>query len=251
MDPYLEDPAYWPDFHPRFINYWCERIADVLPDNYEARIGERVYVVEPMPGVKKQLGPDVTVTRTGKRRPAPPKSSGTATLEPATIPTLILQEVKEAYIKLIHRPGRDVVAVLELLSPTNKAGEGREIYLRKRHALMFQNVHLIELDLLLQGQPMPLAKPLPQGDYHYLVTRYDRRPNCDVYAWNLADRLPTVPVPLRAPDADVFCDLGTVFSTAYQRGRYRRAINYRNAPPVSLSAGSRRWVRQQVRAAER
>jgi len=28
MDPFLEQPAYWPDFHSRFINVWCEAIAD-------------------------------------------------------------------------------------------------------------------------------------------------------------------------------------------------------------------------------
>jgi len=28
MDPFLEDPAYWSDFHDTFINYWCETIAD-------------------------------------------------------------------------------------------------------------------------------------------------------------------------------------------------------------------------------
>ena len=63
MNPYLEDPAHWPDFHPRFINYWCESIADVLPNDYEARIGERVYVAELQPGSKKQFGPDAFHSR--------------------------------------------------------------------------------------------------------------------------------------------------------------------------------------------
>ena len=30
MDPYLENPAFWPDFHFTFINYWREAIADAL-----------------------------------------------------------------------------------------------------------------------------------------------------------------------------------------------------------------------------
>ena len=33
MDPYLEDPAFWPDFHHRFIDCWCEEIAAELPDD--------------------------------------------------------------------------------------------------------------------------------------------------------------------------------------------------------------------------
>lgn len=42
MDPFLEQPAYWFDFHATFVNYWREAIADLLPPSYEAAIGERV-----------------------------------------------------------------------------------------------------------------------------------------------------------------------------------------------------------------
>jgi hypothetical protein len=40
MDPYLEHPAYWSDFHATFINYWREAIADALPPQYGATLGE-------------------------------------------------------------------------------------------------------------------------------------------------------------------------------------------------------------------
>lgn len=33
MDPYLEDPAFWPDFHHRFLENWCDALADLLPDS--------------------------------------------------------------------------------------------------------------------------------------------------------------------------------------------------------------------------
>ena len=39
MDPYLEDAAFWADFHQRFLNCWCEAVAAALPDNYDARMG--------------------------------------------------------------------------------------------------------------------------------------------------------------------------------------------------------------------
>ncbi len=63
MDPYLEDPAYWSDFHRTFINYWREAIADQLPDHYEARIGEQVYLVEEPPTTRKLIGPDVGLSQ--------------------------------------------------------------------------------------------------------------------------------------------------------------------------------------------
>jgi hypothetical protein len=44
IDPFLEQAAYWRDFHANFVNYWREAIADVLPPHYAATLGERVYL---------------------------------------------------------------------------------------------------------------------------------------------------------------------------------------------------------------
>ena len=63
------------------------------------------------------------------------------------------------------------MAVLELLSPANKQNPGRTEYLSKRNAILRQNVHLVELDLLLGGERLPLLKSLPLDDYYYLLKR--------------------------------------------------------------------------------
>jgi hypothetical protein len=55
MDPYLESAAFWYDFHDRFINVWAEAIADVLPDEYEASINERVYLAASDPESRKLI----------------------------------------------------------------------------------------------------------------------------------------------------------------------------------------------------
>jgi Protein of unknown function (DUF4058) len=250
MNPYLEDPAFWPEFHHKFINYWQEQIADVLPDNYEARLDENIYLVEGHLETKKLTGPDVALFRSRRRKSTGSRAAaGTATLAPVSVPLVILDEQRQAYIKLLHRPSRTVVAVMELLSPANKNEPNRREYLAKRNGLLGQKVHVVELDLLIMGQRVPLGAPLPEADYYYFASRADQRPKCDVYAWALADCLPTVPVPLVAPDADVLCDLSAVFATTYQRGRFEKAIDYRKAPPVPFSAERRQWVRQQVGSA--
>ena len=59
-----------------------------------------------------------------------------------------------------------------------------------------------------------------------MVARAKRRPDCDVYAWTVRDRLPAIPIPLLAPDPDIVLDLGGVFAMAYERGRYGRLIDY-------------------------
>jgi hypothetical protein len=242
MDPFLELPAYWSDFHSRFINAWCEAIADALPPEYEATLGERVYLVEHDPEARRLGYPDVALTDGDRSGAAPSHTGGAATLEPVTIPLTLLDGPRETYIEILHQPERRLVAALELLSPANKENPGRIEYLAKRQALVYQDVHLIELDLLHTGRRLPLQEPLPEADYYYLLSRSDLRPDCKVYRWRLPDPLPTLPVPLRAPDPDIFINLATVFTTAYERGRFRRRLPYRGEPPAFLPEQSRQWV---------
>jgi hypothetical protein len=245
MDPFLEMPAYWSDFHIRFINAWCEAVADALPPEYEATLGERVYLVEHDPEARRLGYPDVALTDTGRASTNPVRSSGTATLEPVTIPLTILEGPRESYVEILHRPGRELVAALELLSPTNKENPGRVEYLAKCHALLYQEVHLVELDLLHAGRRP--EESLPIADYYYLLSRSEQRFNCHVYRWTLPDTLPTLPVPLRAPDPDIHINLATVFATAYERGRFRRRPPYQREPPGFLSERSRQWVESVLR----
>lgn len=250
MDPYLEHPGYWSDFHATFVNYWREAIADALPPQYEATLGDRVYLVEHDPEARKLGYPDVAVSHGERLRPVSENSAGpaaTATLEPVTIPLTILEGPRETYIEILHRPDRSLVAALELLSPANKEQPGRTEYPAKRRALLLQNVHLVEMDLLFGGRRMPLQQPLPPADYYYLVSRGDQRPDCQVYRWTLRQRLPTLPVPLRAPDADLHIDLASVFATAYERGRFFQRLGYQGPAPAFLREDDRRWCEAIVR----
>jgi hypothetical protein len=137
--------------------------------------------------------------------------------------------------------------VLELLSPANKEEPGRTLYLAKRNALLHHPVHLVELDLLLKGQRLPLEEGLPPGDYYALVSRGNQRPKCQVYHWTLHQPLPAIPIPLLPPDPDLWIDLGAVFRTTYERGRYSRSVDYTAAPPISLDNARLAWVTERAR----
>jgi len=250
IDPFLEDPAFWSDFHATFINYWREAIADALPNNYEAGLGDRVYLIEHEPEGRKLVFPDVAVMQVDESR-CDPRTSGVATLEPVTIPLTILEGPRETYIEIVHRPDRTLVTTLELLSPANKQQPGRTEYLAKRNTLLYQPVHLVELDLLRGGQRLPLSKPLPPGDGYYLVSRADERPDCQVYAWPMPHPLPTLPVPLRAPDPDLQIDLCNVFNTAYDRGRFQRRINYQGPLPAHLRGEEKPWAAKLIQGNRR
>jgi hypothetical protein len=250
MDPYLENPGDWPDFHARFIIYLGDAIGERVPDHYDVRIGERLRVVGPADTEAETFMPDVAVAR-GSGSPGRPTLQGTATLEPVTVPhaPLEVEERPDRFIEIYKRPGRSLITVVELLSPSNKSGSDRRDYLTKRSVLLYQNVHLVELDLLIQGRRVPMGGPLPPADYYAVVSRSDAWPDSQVYAWTLRQPLPTLPVPLSDPDPDVWVDLAQVFATTYERARYDRSLAYHQAPLVPLSDEDLAWATERARAA--
>jgi hypothetical protein len=248
VDPYLESQGFWPDFHASFVIYWRDLLTDLLPDNYEVRVDERVNLVGLSPELEKRFRPDLAVSKLRPSTRAAPAPAGLATLEPVTLPLVIEEaEERQTFLTILHRPDRTLVAVLELLSPANKEEPGRSSYLSKRNALLREPVHLVELDLLLGGQRLPLGKEPPSGHFFAYVSRADRRPACDVYAWGIRQPIPAIPIPLLHPDPDVRIDLAAVFQTSYERGRYSRSINYTAPPPASFPDDDRSWIGEQIR----
>jgi hypothetical protein len=244
MDPYLETPAFWADFHGKFVHCWCEAIADQLPDAYDARVDETVNLVELSDDEIRTIYPDIAVTRSRRHRRTKASPGSTLLLEPVTIANQgLLDFLPQRRIEIRNRMNRRLIAVLELLSPTNKIGGGFGEYGAKRIDILRQSIHLVELDLLVGGKRPPLSQPLPAGDYHVYISRADRRPDCEVYTWTVRDPLPTIPVPLKAPDADIRISLAEVFQTTYQRGRYARALAYKKPPIAPLKPRDAKWAK--------
>ena len=54
--------------------------------------------------------------------------------------------------------------------------------------------------------------------------------------------MPTIPIPLRAPDPDLPLDLADLFATAYERGRYARLIDYGVPLLLPLAPADRSWA---------
>ncbi len=204
IDPYLESQGYWPDFHASLTTYCRDALNDVLPDTYVARLGEQLRLVDRSdPEVRTAL-PDVTILEGGIGTRATTQSAtegGVLTLDPVTIelPVYEIEEVRDLWIEIHRRPDRELVTAIEVLSPTNKQGEGYWQYQGKRRSFIRQNANLVELDLLARGHRLPMGQDLPPGDFYAFVSRADRRSKCDVYAWSIRDRLPNLPIPLRHP----------------------------------------------------
>ncbi len=109
----------------------------------------------------------------------PPRlEAGVATIEPITIPfALGEEEVRDRWIEILGLPEMELVTIVEILSPGNKAGGGRRDYLEKCAGLIDRSVNFVEIDLLLAGKRMPMAMPLPPGDYYAVVGRSTGSPD--------------------------------------------------------------------------
>ena len=59
-------------------------------------------------------------------------------------------------------------------------------------------VHLVEIDLLRGGPPLPAAGR-PDCSYSVLVSRVERRLDAEFWPISLPERLPVIPIPVRAP----------------------------------------------------
>jgi len=63
-----------------------------------------------------------------------------------------------------------------------------------------------------------------------------------VWFVDLANPLPAVLVPLRAPAPDLVVHLQAAFEDAYREGQYHKAVDYTLPPPIALPRAQQAWV---------
>ncbi|NJN19157.1 MAG: DUF4058 family protein, partial [Oscillochloris sp.] len=135
------------------------------------------------------------------------------------------------------------VTVVEVLSPTNKRpGEGRAQYLRKRREITSSLTHLVEIDLLRVGEPMPVERWHGVSDYRILVSRAEQRPQAVLFPFNVRDAIPAFGLPLYPGDPDVPVDLNQLVHALYDRGSYDLRLHYRDEPEPPLSSVDATWA---------
>ncbi len=248
MDPYLERPQIWPDFHDSVITAIRGALQPLLRPKYAAVTQDRLYIVES----DRSRRLDVSVVRTGIDRPR----SNTAVLEvtPDTpaIFELVQEEVRQPLIHIVETAaGNRLVTALEVLSPDNKnPGEGRTSYLEKREEYRRGGANLVEIDLLRGGQPtvrISREKLATLPAWRYLVAVTRRSPSLEeVYHFPLSQRLPRIGVPLSPGDDDAVLDLQAAFARAWDEGAYPELLRYDQPPPGSLTDEEAAWVRNAV-----
>jgi hypothetical protein len=250
MDPWLEQPTLWPDVHSGLINSIRDTLAPLLAPRYFVGVGTRTTVVAELE-IDRIYQPDVTIHYAQRRGES--GGSGVAVLEPPTVmPVEVVipvgEEVEETFIAIQELPGRKLVAVIELLSPTNKkTTDGRREYLKNRDDLIKSRVSLVEIDLLRSGAPMPIKSPPPQTDYRILICRAGRAKSAELYAFSCRSPIPPITIPLLPGDAEPTLDLNAVLHSLIERARYDLIIDYGQPPQPPLRSEDEPWAAEIIK----
>jgi Protein of unknown function (DUF4058) len=215
MDPYLEDESLWSVFHHQMVMCLYQVLLPGLVDRYRARVGQRSY-----------------------------------TTEQALFTSIVREEHHEDYIEIRQRGDGKLVTLVEVVSPSNKTtSAGRAAYLEKRHEGRAANANLVEIDLVLQGQPtLDYARDgLPDWDYLVTVTRASQPERYEIYTTTLQKRLPRFRLPLASDDRDTVLDLHTAFTRCYDQGGFAGKIDYKREPNTPLTDEDRQWLDEVLR----
>lgn len=212
MDPYLEDDKLWPVFHHHLVMCLYQILLPGLVDRYRARVGQRHYVTEQ-----------------------------------ALFTSIIRDEHTEEFIEIRQRSDGKLITLLDVVSPANKTtASGRTAYLNKRAEGKLGGANLVEIDLVLQGQPtLEYSRDgLPDWDYAVTVTRCAQPERYEIYTTTLQKRLPRFRLPLAADDRDTVLDLHTAFTRCYDQGSFAGQIDYQREPAVRLNDEDRQWLQE-------
>ncbi|MGF1515853.1 MAG: DUF4058 family protein [Elainellaceae cyanobacterium] len=236
MNPYLESPYRWPEIHHALISEMARTLNLQIVPKCRAAIEARVYIDTALVGI-----PNIYVH---KRADANARSSAVAvSAKPERVRLPTPCEVTEGYLEIREPLTKRVVTVVEVLSPANKrSGEGRRKYLEKRQTVLASATHFVEIDLLRQGEPMPLASQR-RADYQILVSRSNERPSAERYAFTVQEPIPKFLLPLEIDDTEPVVDLKARLEQVCQNTAVDIDIDYTAQPQPALPESDWSWLR--------
>ena len=253
MNPYLERPEWWPEVHTSIIVGLRDLLAPRLQPDYAVQIEQRVYVAtEPDagggPAPRFRIPDAMVLAYPTAAAPNDRNDRGVAVAEPppgaaavsVALPAAELE--RQRYLQVLRVDTMEVVAVIELLSPSNKLGDGRREYLGKRAEVKNSTAHLVEIDLLRAGPPLPVIGAVPHGCYRIMVANGRQRPRADLYAFGIGEAIPEFMLPLAKGAAGISVDLNAAVRHVYAHSSYSMLIDYGPDPEPPLSDADRDWV---------
>jgi hypothetical protein len=250
MNPYLESPDLWPEVHHVLISLLAETLNPQLLPAYRVAIEKRVYQLSGDDALLIGI-PDVSVTAAQRSVPrAVPAVMATSIAQPIAVMLPMPIEVQEGYLEVREVATQTVVTVIEVLSPANKRpGRGRTSYLQKRDLVLGSHTHLVEIDLLRSGVAMPMAGARNSSDYRLVISRQERRPQAELYPFNLTDPIPPFAVPLQPGHAEPVVHLDHLLQTVLDRSGLSVILDYQANPVPALSPEMQPWLESVLKTA--
>jgi hypothetical protein len=208
MDPYLEPPVLWESIHARLIVAVANQLQPQLDPRYIASVEERVFIAGPQHRV-----PDVWIRKVRDAEEFSALDRG----ESDTAVTIEVEDVEihESRVEILDSYSEmKLVALIEIVSPTNKAaGPGRESYRAKQEEILARECHLVEIDLLRKGRhvtcvPEWRVDVLKPFDFLCCVNRWPFRNRYELYPRKLRERLPRLKSrsPMKTPMSHWTCN---------------------------------------------
>jgi len=245
MDPYLEHPRSWPNFHHRLITAIAISLAPQLRPKYRVVVEEAIYPTEGQDSVLVGV-PDVAVQAINQPSAAslPVETScGVRLAEPVLVELPMPAVIRQGYLEIQDVATSEVVTVIEVLSPVNKRpGDGRRKYEAKRQTVLASATSLVEIDLLRRwSSVVPLPKDL-ETPYRILVSPSVDRPKARLYGFNLPDPIPAFPLPMPPGESEPIVNLQSLLGDIYDQSGYNLVIDYGEDPLPPLSEGDATWL---------
>jgi Protein of unknown function (DUF4058) len=246
MDPWLEHPDLWPDVHNSLITAMRDVLSPLVLPRYFVGVDSRTTVLTGM-DVERVYRSDVLVHAV--EPPAKVRGTNVAAGAQSSVRTIEVivpvqeDEIEETFLTIKELPGRKLVTVIELLSPTNKkTKDARAEYLERRRKLIRGGVHFVEIDLLRAGEPMPLINSAPPSDYRILICRREHAKRAVLHAFSWTVPIPLISIPLLPGDAEPTLDVNSVLHSLMDRVQYDVVVNYKKPPEPPLRPEDEPWA---------
>ena len=254
MNPWLERPGLWPDVHDSLILTLRRALAPLVSPRYYIAAQQRTIfaVARPEPDL---IYPDLSVVESGissyEVEPAATSMLESIPAEPMIVEVPARETITEDYLEVVEAPTHQVITVIEILSPSNKQpGEDRRAYEYKREKIFRSPTHLVEIDLLRHGKPMPFTLQAQtnghMSHYRILVKRSEYPRRAFLYPFNVRDSIPVFQLPLQPGDVEPPIRLGELLQQLYDELRYDLRVDYSQPPTPPLSEGDAKWAAEML-----
>lgn len=249
LHSHFQTEGGWSGFHGMHITHLAEAINEDLPTSYLVDVEQSLQIREFHPDTGERIRrpqPDITVyeSRTSSSE-SPSTTSGTvATLTQPLAETVEVNEDLYYTALVIYRVEDDAslgrpITRIELLSPSNKFGDGYAQYREKRIATLRSEMILVEMDYLHETPPVVKGVPSyadrESGAYPYNITISDPTPSFDegtakTYAFGIDEPIPMLDIPLLKSDS-VTVDFNVVYNRTFgSLGAYSQRVDYEALP---------------------